>query len=73
MGAKRGAVDFALAYYSGVSDELNKYKISPTKPGWWVTYNKGLKVFDNHQKMTTLRSASPRLTDAIASLISSST
>ncbi len=72
VGPERCDVTLAVTDNAIVGDELDKDEIIATLARRRITDNESFLGGDLHQNTTTLRSASPRLTASIASLISSS-
>ncbi len=71
-GHKRCDVTLAVPDNAIVGDELDEDEIVATLARRRIADNESFLGGDLHQNTTTLRSASPRLTASIASLISSS-
>ena len=67
-----GDVTLAVANDPVISDELDEDEVVAALARWRVADDKRFPGCNLHQNTTTLRSASPRLTESIASLISSS-
>ena len=64
------AVSLAVTHNTAIGHQLYKDEIAPSKSGGGITDYEGLEVLNDHWNITTLRKASPRLTESIASLMS---